>query len=177
LAARDFDNDKKDAGEIGAGHTVTALYEIVPVRDPRTEWKADERAEDEPGASPLKYQKVVRPAAALSEAADSNELATVRLRYKRPDGQKSQLLEEIAPAESKSFSTASPDFQFASAVASFAMVLRGSRFAGDATLAAIEEYAAPGLANDAAGHRTGFVDLVRKARELVPVEKSRGERR
>ncbi|NLE38106.1 MAG: VWA domain-containing protein, partial [Pirellulaceae bacterium] len=91
LAARDFDDDKKDAGEIGAGHTVTALYEIVPVRDPRTEWKADQRVEDEPGAS-LKYQKVVRPAAALSEAADSNELATVRLRYKRPDGEKSQLL-------------------------------------------------------------------------------------
>ncbi|NLE37408.1 MAG: DUF3520 domain-containing protein, partial [Pirellulaceae bacterium] len=77
----------------------------------------------------------------------------------------------------KSFSAASPDFQFASAVASFAMLLRGSRFAGDATLAAIEEYAAPGLANDAAGHRAGFVDLVRKARELMPVEKSRGERR
>ncbi|HLA83948.1 MAG TPA: VWA domain-containing protein [Thermoguttaceae bacterium] len=158
LAARDFNDDAKDAGEIGSGHTVTALYEIVP---------AEAVADDAGRGSPeLKYQKVLRPDNMLTKAADSDELATVRLRYKEPDGKKSRLIERTVSSKSRSFSAASPDTQFAAAVASFGMILRGSRYAGRATLAAVEEYATPGLGNDPSGYRAEFVDLVHKACQL-----------
>jgi len=160
LAARDFDDDKKDAGEIGAGHTVTALYELVP-------------AGDEPGPngeSPmLKYQRVPqKPPAELTDEAHSGELLTLRLRYKEPDGEESKLLEFVAKDSERRFGEASPDFQFAAAVASFGMVLRGSQYAGDLTLAAVEEFAVSGVGNDPGGYRAEFVDLVRRARQLSP---------
>jgi len=162
LRARDFDDDTKDAGEIGAGHTVTALYELVPAGS------EDDKAAAIPGQPELKYQKVVRPTTALTDAADSNELATIRLRYKKPDGRKSRLIERTVTGQGVSFSGATPDFQFAAAVAAFGMLLRDSKYAGNATLAAVEEYATPGLNNDPSGYRAEFVDLVRKSRQLKP---------
>ncbi|HUT92418.1 MAG TPA: VWA domain-containing protein [Thermoguttaceae bacterium] len=161
LAARDFDDDKKDAGEIGAGHTVTALYELVP-------------AEGRPGGGDagddgpmLKYQRPApRPVGELTEAAASGELLTLRLRYKEPDGKRSKLLEFVAGDSDQRFGQASPDFQFAAAVASFGMVLRGSQYAGDVTLAAVEEFAVSGMGNDPGGYRAEFVDLVRRAGQL-----------
>jgi Ca-activated chloride channel family protein len=158
LAARDFDDDKKDAGEIGAGHTVTALYELVPAGAP-----------PEPGndGPMLKYQRVQPgPAAELTEAAETGELLTLRLRYKEPDGKRSKLLEFVATDSGKRFGEASPDFQFAAAVASFGMVLRGSPYAGDVTLAAVEEFAVSGIGADPGGYRAEFVDLVRRAQRL-----------
>ncbi|MBN1590215.1 MAG: von Willebrand factor type A domain-containing protein [Pirellulales bacterium] len=163
LRARDFNDDTKDAGEIGAGHTVTALYELVPAVA-----AADQK--DVAGSrTTLKYQKLVRPVSTLTEDANRDELATVRLRYKQPDGKESRLIERVVTDVSVSFSGATPDFQFAAAVASFGMILRGSQYAGNATLEAVEEYAAPGLSNDPNGYRAEFVDLVRKARQLKPV--------
>jgi len=161
LAARDFDNDKKDAGEIGAGHTVTALYEIVPGgRRPGGGGAGDD-------GPVLKYQRPApEPVGELTGAAASGELLTVRLRYKEPGGKRSKLLEFVAGDSDQRFGQASPDFQFAAAVASFGMVLRGSRYAGDVTLAAVEEFAVSGLGNDPGGYRAEFVDLVRRARQL-----------
>lgn len=158
LAARDFDNDKKDAGEIGAGHTVTALYELVPA--------GQERAAT--AGRPLKYQRVAEDQQGeLTEAAQGGELLTLWLRYKEPEGNQSKLLEFVVADSGKRFGEASPDFQFAAAVASFGMVLRGSRYAGSLTLAAVEEFAVSGVGNDPGGYRAEFVDLVRRCREIV----------
>jgi Ca-activated chloride channel homolog len=157
MANRDFANDRKDAGDVGAGHTVTALFEIVPAG-------RDRAASD--SSQPLKYQ---RPAAAaeLTPRANSGELLTLRIRYKEPDGQKSRLLEFTTKDSRRRFGQASADFRFASAVAALGMVLRDSRRRGNATLAAVEEYAAGTLGNDPSGYRAEFLDLVRKARTLA----------
>lgn len=164
LKTEDFDNDRKDAGEIGAGHSVTAIYELVPA----------DSGNSSPVAAPvgLKYQaeapastesRKVANKATLTEAARSGDLATVAVRYKRPDVDASQRLEFTIANESKSFVAASEDFRFAASVAGFGMLLRGSAHAGDATLAMIERIASGAMRNDASGYRAEFVDLVRKA--------------
>jgi secreted protein with Ig-like and vWFA domain len=173
LAAKDFNNDKKDAGEIGAGHTVTALYELVPAGQGRGE------AEKVPGVDPLKYQQ---PGAnLLPEKRDggrdgsspgpglvpaSRELLTLKLRYKVPDGDASKLLEFPLKDRAVSFRSASEDFQFAASVVSFGMVLRGSQYRGESNLAMVEEIAASSLGKNEGGYRAEFLDLVRKARGL-----------
>ena len=153
LAKEDFNDDKKDAGEIGAGHTVTALYEIVPVGQPLP---------DQPSVDPLKYQG---PAAERSSGSD--ELLTVRLRYKAPDGNESRLIESPvqAPME-KAFDQASPDFQFAAAAAAFGMKLRGSPNAGDISWQEIQNIARRNLGEDRGSYRAEFLTLVEKARQL-----------
>ena len=157
MANRDFDNDRKQAGDIGAGHTVTALYELVPARGGNGATKAER---------PLKYQRV--PQENLTEQAHAGEWLTLRLRYKEPEQNESRLLEFTAKDSGTAFGQASADFRFASAVAGFGMVLRGSPHRGEATLAAVEEYAASALGKDPNGHRAEFLDLVRKARSLAP---------
>jgi len=152
LAAKDFDDDKKDAGEIGAGHTVTALYEIVPPRKERA-------------ASTSKYQQI--PEDLMTVAAKSGEMATLKLRYKEPDGEKSRLIERPVKDEGKQFGEASKDFRFASAVASFGMVLRGSRHARHLSLAAVEEFAAGAIGSDEGGLRSEFIELIQLARQLT----------
>jgi len=155
LANRDFDDDRKDAGEIGAGHSVTALYELVPA------------GRDLPsGDRPLKYQRV--PERNLTDAARRGELLTLRLRYKEPDEDESKLLERTLSDLGRRFGQASEDFRFAAAVAAFGMVLRDSIHKGDATLPAVEEYAAGALDRDPNGHRAEFLDLVRRARAIAP---------
>ncbi|MEI8228323.1 MAG: VWA domain-containing protein [Planctomycetota bacterium] len=152
LAARDFRDDKKDAGEIGAGHSVTAVYEITLVG-----------AETGAGAEPLKYQRQeAEPAAAVDPNA-SSELLTVKLRSKRPDGDTS-VLEEVPLADrGGAFERASADLRFASAVAAFGMILRSSEEKGDATLPLVAKIAAGALGPDNGGYRAEFLDLVRKA--------------
>jgi Ca-activated chloride channel family protein len=153
MAARDFHNDKKEAGDIGAGHAVTALYELVP------------RREEQPGETTvLKYQKV--PERNLTDAARNGELLTVRLRYKEPQGEHSRLLEFALRDSEKRFGQATADFQFAAAVASFGMLLRGSRNMGNTTFGSVEEIAAATLGDDPNGYRAEFVDLVRKAKQM-----------
>jgi Ca-activated chloride channel family protein len=152
LAAKDFNDDRKDAGEIGAGHTVTALYEIVP---------AGQRIEN-PGVDELKY---ARPAEEPQGTA-SGELMTVKLRYKEPDGDASKPLNVGVPDSRASYANASPDFKFAAAVAEFGMLLRGSRYKGQASYNSAAELARASIGADLQGHRTEFVKLVESARSL-----------
>jgi secreted protein with Ig-like and vWFA domain len=154
MAAEDFANDKKDAGEIGAGHTVTALYEIVP---------GGAGSGGELGRE-LKYQR--KTGRELTEAADSGELLTLKLRYKEPDGKKSKLLEFVQKDSDNKFGQASSDFRFASSVAAFGMLLRGSQHAGDLNWSAVEEFAAGSLGEDPGGYRNEFLELVHRAGEL-----------
>jgi Ca-activated chloride channel family protein len=153
LAAQDFNDDKKDAGEIGAGHTVTALYEIAPV---------GQNGPVVPPIDELKYQ--VR--AQVSEAAGHGELLTLKLRYKEPAGETSTLLSFPLKNASQSFADADRDFQFAAAVASFGMLLRDSKYKGNATFASVLEVAGPAAQHDPGGYRQEFLQLVRKAAEL-----------
>lgn len=155
LAAQDFNDDKKDAGEIGAGHTVTALYEIVP-----TGIASDVEV---PPIDDLKYQAKANP----SEAAGSGELLTVKLRYKPPEGNTSTLLQFPVADEGKSFNETSKDYRFAAAVASFGMLLRESEYKGNTTYDAVQEIAQESVGSDEFGYRSEFLGLVQKAKELV----------
>jgi Ca-activated chloride channel family protein len=152
LAAEDFNNDKKDAGEIGAGHSVTALYEIVPTGTPI----------GTPAVNPLKYQTTAQPTGLSS----SGEMMTVKLRYKAPDAQTSQLIEQDVSDIGGEFANASTDLRFAAAVAGFGMALRESPHKGSWGLANIEDAAVGALGEDAQGYRREFVELVRKAKSL-----------
>jgi Ca-activated chloride channel homolog len=158
MANQDFSDDRKDAGEIGAGHTVTALYELVPAG-------ADESdAADDPG---LKYQSVPRvPREKLAPAALSSELLTLKIRYKEPEQNTSKLLEFTAKDSDKRFGEATADFRFAAAVASFGMMLRSSPYRGNLNYAAVAEFAAGALDHDPNGYRAEFLDLVRGAGKL-----------
>ncbi len=153
MLRKDFSNDEIDAGEIAAGHLVTALYEVVPV--------GAAVSPNVPPVDPLKYS--VPPENARS---NSSEMLTVKLRYKKPDGDKSELIERPVVDDGRQFANASPDFKFAAAVAEFGMLLRDSEFKGSGTLGAVLEWAQEGKGNDANGYRAEFLELVRKAQAL-----------
>ena len=160
MAAEDFRNDRKDAGEIGAGHSVTALYEIELVGN---------GGEGSAGAEPLKYQPPQpKPAreAALVDGETSRELLTVKLRWKKPDGDASTLDEVPLVDRGGAFEQASADLRFAGAVAAFGMVLRNSEYKGEVTLPLVAKIAAGALGPDRGGYRAEFLDLVRKAETL-----------
>jgi Ca-activated chloride channel family protein len=152
LAAEDFNDDTKDAGEIGAGHTVTALYELVP-RGVKI---------DLPNVDPLKYQQTTSG----SRAAGRGELFTIKLRYKKQDGDKSKLLSFPVTDQGTSYAAATPDFKFAAAVASFGMILRDSPHKGGSTFDTVLELAEEGRGRDAHGYRAEFIELVKQARSL-----------
>ncbi|HWW77426.1 MAG TPA: VWA domain-containing protein [Pyrinomonadaceae bacterium] len=154
LADRDFNDDRKDAGEIGAGHTVTALYEIVP---------AGQRVEN-PGVDELKYREPEQ----TRQEVGANELLTVKLRYKEPDGDVSKPLNVGVPDSGASFQNASADFKFAAAVAEFGMLLRGSRYRGQSSFDNALELARASAGADLRGYRAEFVGLVETARRLSP---------
>jgi Ca-activated chloride channel family protein len=157
LAARDFRDDTKDAGDIGAGHAVTALYELALV----------DEADDQAGGEPLRYRPRGGPAAASApEPPASAEVLAVKLRFKQPDGDSSVLREVPLAARGGAFAEASADLRFAASVAAFGMLLRESGFAGDATFAWVATTAAKSLGTDAGGWRTEFLDLVRRAAAL-----------
>ncbi|MCC6738608.1 MAG: VWA domain-containing protein [Planctomycetia bacterium] len=141
LAAKDFNDDRKDAGEIGAGHQVTALYEVVPVG-----------VDTAIGVDPLKYRQI-EPAA---EASD--ELLTVKLRFKEPEGDRSEKLE--IPFVEKEIA-ATPDFEFATAVAMAGMLLKGSENREGSNWGLVVELAGGALGNDPGGERAEFVELAR----------------
>ena len=146
LAAKDFNDDKKDAGEIGAGHTMTALYEIVPAGVAVPGGKVDA----------LKYQK--------QTAVASKELLTVKLRYKEPNSSKSKLIETPIVAEAITGQNGpSEDYRFASAVAECALVLEDSKFKGAASLKAVIKRAKGAKGADENGYRAEFIRLVETA--------------
>jgi len=161
LEAKDFNDDRKDAGEIGAGHTVTALYEIAPPGDPNADPRVDA----------LKYQDNsldLKPAPAKADASD--ELMTVKLRYKQPDKTESVRTQDV-PVKAVVSAEPDKDFQFAAAVAAFGMLLRKSDFAGDATMDLVLELARRGKGEDPDGYRAEFINLAKTARELLPAAK------
>jgi Ca-activated chloride channel family protein len=148
----DFTDDTKDAGDMGAGHTVTALYEVVPVGAP-----ADPLI---PKANDLRYQN----GPAVSRSAPGGELLYVKLRYKEPESSTSKLMARAVP---DAVTFASSDFAFASAVAEFGLLLRDSKYKGKASYASVAELASSTLGNDRDGLRREFVSLVRKAETLA----------
>ena len=154
---QDFHDDRKDAGEIGAGHSVTALYEIVPAAVALAA-----------GGEPLKYQRseTANRATGLTAAAATGELATIKLRYKEPDGQQSRLIERVVTDRRPPRAEASRDMSFAAAVAAFGMLLRDSPYRGEASYQKVLSLAEQGLTGDATGYRSEFVQLVRQAREI-----------
>jgi Ca-activated chloride channel family protein len=148
LAARDFADDAKDAGELGAGSSVTALYELVPSNG------AGARTD-------LKYQST-----ANSPAAASGELMTIKFRYKKPDGETSALVERPVPFERRELAKTDEDFRFAAAVAEWGLILRDSQYKGSASLAQVEKLASGARGADEEGYRAGFLRLVRLSAEL-----------
>jgi Ca-activated chloride channel family protein len=183
LAAEDFNDDKKDAGEIGAGHTVTALYELVPSKaagrhntttggtagqaSSGTQSSAGQAGSGaQPGVDPLRYQKPVATKLDLTDAANTGELFTLKLRYKQPDGDTSKLLEHPVKDSGKAYRDASGDFKFAASVAAFGMTLRHSQHRGTITLDGIKELAQEGRSFDPGGYRSEFMTLIEKAQTL-----------
>src|SRR5262249_51838561 len=140
-----------DAGEIGAGHHVTALYELVPTGlEPKLA-----------NVDPLRFQNV------LVQQAASPESLFVKLRYKRPDEDQSRLIERGVVDSGVELSHASEDFKFAAAVAGFGMLLRDSPAKGNLTYAGVVELGEASKGADRAGYRSQFIDLVRKAGSRV----------
>ncbi len=150
LRNEDFNNDKKDAGELGSGHTVTALYEIVPVG-------ARSAAAIPAVVDALKYQQ----APATTTAANSNEVLTLKLRYKEPDGDKSSLLQRTVPQGLEPAGRTSDNFRFSAAVASFGMLLRESEFKGSASYASVLQLAEGARGKDREGYRVEFINMVK----------------
>ncbi len=155
LTAQDFNDDTRDAGEIGAGHTVTALYEIVPVGVETPP----------PGVDELKYQR--RPPAPPTELTGSEELMTLKLRYKAPDADTSTRREYPVVDSGKGLDAASTDFRFAAAVAGFGLLLRDSPHKGQATYEAVIDLAQGARGEDPDGYRAEFTHLVRTAQALA----------
>ena len=172
LAARDFNDDTKDAGEIGAGHSLTALYEVVPVGVPfevetlneppvDVESAGDDVAEEDgetvgdADVDPLRYDPQT------GEAAGSEEMLTVKLRYKQPDGDTSTRFDVSYSDIPLPIEAASSDMKFCAAVAAYGMLLRRSPHGGHATYEGVIELAEAGLGADERGYRAAFVELVR----------------
>jgi len=156
LTDRDFNDDTKDAGEVGAGHQVTVLYEIEPA------------VPNLAGVDPLRYQgkPVDDEVKKRLKPEHGDELLNLKLRYKLPDGTTSRLVETPVKDGDREFAQASHDFKFAAAVAGYGMLLRQSPHAGELTWEKISRLAEQGLGEDKEGYRAEFVDLVRRAGQL-----------
>lgn len=160
LAKEDFNNDKKDAGELGSGHTVTALYEIIPtgVKDEVLD-----------SVDALRYQKIKKTR--LTNVY-TNELLNVKLRYKRPStdinnhGDSSKMIQFPLIDKPVALSQTSNNFRFAAAVAEFGMLLRNSQYKGSGNFKLVEQLAKNAMASDEEGYRKEFVQLVENAASL-----------
>jgi len=148
LAKEDFNDDTKDAGELGAGHTVTALYEVIPAGSSEAVSNVDA----------LKYQK--------QTVSPSDDLLTIKLRYKAPDADVSQLIEQSLKKGDIFDKPLSNNFQFASAVAEFGLLLRKSEYKGKASYEHVISAATAAKGNDTWGYRAELIDLVKKAQLL-----------
>ena len=159
LRNEDFNNDAIDAGELGAGHSVTALYEIIPV--------GSRGASDVPGIDPLRYQTPERRTAPRGRGAPGGELMTVKLRYQRPEGSASRLIEQAVRDDERDERWMRGDFAFAAAVAEFGMLLRNSEFKGTSSVAHVLEAARAGRGDDRDGYRSEFVRMVRAYQAII----------
>lgn len=145
LKNEDFNNDKKDAGDLGSGHTVTALYEIIPAG-----------IESSPFLQPVDSLKYQQSSNISPSAYTTKELFTVKLRYKKPEGDKSLLIEKVVYDQQLPLAKSSENFRFLAAVASFGMLLRESEFKGTATYADVLELAKEAKGKDEEGYRVEF---------------------
>ncbi len=154
LASEDFNDDKKDAGELGSGHTVTALYEVIPagVESP---WLRS--------VDPLKYQSNKNQ----SDKKAKGEWLTIKFRYKQPDGNKSQLLQKVVDADPLAWDETSENFRFAAAVAEMGMLLRGSQYKGQSSFDQVIRLARSARGRDEEGYRAEFIRLVETAGAMV----------
>ncbi|MDP4131222.1 MAG: von Willebrand factor type A domain-containing protein [Bacteroidota bacterium] len=160
LNKEDFNNDKKDAGDMGSGHTVTALYEIIPV---------GVKNDFEEKADGLKYQEQNKPVT----ASFGDEMMTIKFRYKKPDGDVSKLLVHPVKDGHNGIRETSSNFRFVSAVAQFGMLLRDSEFKQEASYDKARLLARNSLGNDEGGYRAEFLKLLSDAEDLaVKTEKS-----
>jgi Ca-activated chloride channel family protein len=150
LNNEDFEDDKKDAGELGSGHTVTALYEIVPAGNNANQ------------SNTLKYQT----ANLNNLAKKGNEIATVKFRYKKPDGNKSKLIEETIAYTKKSFDEMSDNFRFSASVAGFGMMLRDSEHKGDLSWDKLIRMAQNAKGKDQEGYRSEMIQLMKLSKAL-----------
>jgi Ca-activated chloride channel family protein len=155
LNDEDFNDDTKDAGEMGAGHNVTALYEIVPAG-------SDERV---PSVDPLKYQDFWDFRESKEESI-SDELLTIKVRYKKPDGHTSILFEKPVKSYGDEIEGASENLRFAAAVVEFGMILRDSEFKGNATLESSINLANRARGEDEEGYRAELIRLIRTVKDL-----------
>ncbi len=155
LNKEDFNNDKKDAGDMGSGHTVTALYEIIP---------AGVKSQALDSVDQLKYQKPGK--AVLSNRTSTNELMTVKIRYKKPDADESKLLVHTVGSEKHEFRSSSENFRFATAVAGYGMMLRNSEFKGNISYNRILQLVNNSIGNDNGGYRLEFKKMIEKTIRL-----------
>lgn len=158
LNKEDFNDDTKDAGELGAGHTVTALYEIVLTED----YKAENKNNKASKVDDLVYQQ----SKATNLAETSSDLMTIKLRYKEPKGTKSILMSLPVAKNIQPISEASENFRFASAVAGFGMLLRESEFSKDLTYSTVLELATGAKGEDKEGYREEFIGMVKNVRSM-----------
>lgn len=155
LANEDFKNDLKDAGEMGSGHTVTAIYEIIPA-GVESAFLPDK----------LKYQQLTNTVV----GTNSNEVCTVKIRYKQPDEDKSVQMETVVKDTNNALDKTSENFRFSVAVAEFGLLLRNSDFKGSANYEQIENLAKNAIGRDSEGYRAEFLRLVKTAKLLDKTE-------
>lgn len=162
LNKEDFNNDKKDAGELGSGHTVTALYEIIPVGvESSFLGNVDE----------LKYQKPSKE----KKSSLKNEIMTIKFRYKEPDEDESKLIVHPLVDANIPFEKTSENFRFASAVAQFGMLLRNSEFKGKTTYEKVIRQANAAIGTDKEGYRAEFIKLVQNVQLLATKKTTQDE--
>jgi Ca-activated chloride channel family protein len=157
LNKEDFNDDKKDAGELGSGHTVTALYELIPTG------MKDAMLKD---VDVLRYKKTK----ALSKNNFTDEVMNIKLRYKKPGGDKSFLIEHPLKDENIAFNLTSDNFRFAVSVTAFGMLLRNSQYKGNTNFLSVEEMAKASIGNDNEGYRKEFIQLVKSTASLKQKE-------
>lgn len=151
LADDEFNNDKIDAGDLGSGHSVTAIYELIPAGS----------SEQIPGVDSLKYQSTITP-----NENYGNELMTVKVRYKAPTGVVSKLFTLPVNANKTPFHATSTDMKFATAVVEFGLLLRNSAFKGQASYDQVIETAESALGDEKNDYRAQFVNLAQTAKTL-----------
>jgi Ca-activated chloride channel family protein len=160
LADKDFNDDTKDAGEMGAGHTVTALYEIIPAGSDETCFAT---------VDPLRYQGKgeSRPAEEMRPSLKDapRELCNIKLRYKEPDGLTSKLFSKTVGTDIKKAGETTDRFRFSAAVAEFGMILRDSKHRGNASVEDVVSLASGARGTDPDGYRAEFIRLVQSAKK------------
>ncbi len=154
LAKEDFNDDKKDAGELGSGHTVTALYEVIPTGVESDFLKS---------VDPLKYQKETQ----TGKSSGADEILTVKFRYKAPDGDVSRLIEHPVKDKQVAISKTSDNFRFAASVAQFGMLLRNSEFKSTSSYDNVISLARKAKGADEEGYRSEFIRLVETVQLLA----------